>query len=164
MKKTLLTVLACASVLSAAVVIAQTQNSKPTTATYIMKEEIDAISATEQPKSTQDENAKVVDLGYENFSLGVIHRGSTRTPPPAPAGRGNANASATPPEPCGRHMAYTSSWRNTGRHHSRLPDRRLLHRLWRRNDVHRRLHCQRTAQRPGRSGRTERADVWRNGV
>jgi len=104
MKKTLLTVLACASVLSAAVVIAQTQNSKPTTATYIMKEQIDAISATEQPKSTQDENAKVVDLGYENFSLGVVHRGSTRTPPPAPAGRGNANASATPPVPCGRHM------------------------------------------------------------
>ena len=105
MKKTLLTVLACASVLSTAVVIAQTQNSKPTTATYIMKEQIDAVSATEQPKSVQDENAKVVDLGYENFSLGVIHRGSTRTPPPAPAGRGNANASATPPEPCGRQMA-----------------------------------------------------------
>ena len=105
MKKTLLQALVVASVLSAAVAIAQTEKSKPTTATYIMKAEIDAISATEQPKSTRDENAKVVDLGYENFSLGVIHRGSTRTPPPAPAGGGNANASATPPEPCGRQMA-----------------------------------------------------------
>jgi hypothetical protein len=46
---------------------------------------------------------KVVDLGYENFALGIIHRGSTRTPaPPAPAGSGGAAAQG---QPCGRIMA-----------------------------------------------------------
>jgi len=43
----------------------------PTTATYIMKEDIDKVSATEQSKSTRDENVKVVGLGYENFAVGM---------------------------------------------------------------------------------------------
>ena len=48
-----------------------------------MKDEIDKVSATEQSRRVVDENTKVVDLGYENFTLGVIHRGSTRNPAPA---------------------------------------------------------------------------------
>jgi hypothetical protein len=77
------------------------QKTKPTTATYITKEEIDAILATEQTKRGADENTKVIDLGYENFTVGVAHRSSTRTPPPAPSGA-NASRGAAPGEKCGR--------------------------------------------------------------
>jgi len=100
MKSTALKVLLFASVLAPVAVFAQ---SKPDTATFIMKEDIDAINKAEQSRSTDDENAKVVDLGYEHFSVGVIHRGSTRNPPPPGAPRG-ANA-GPPPTPCGRQMA-----------------------------------------------------------
>jgi hypothetical protein len=41
---------------------------------------------------------KIVDLGYENFAVGIIHRASTRTPAP-PA------AAAAPAQPCGRRLA-----------------------------------------------------------
>jgi hypothetical protein len=103
MKNTILKALVIASVLSPVAAFAQAGKTAPTTATYIMKEDIDKISATEQPQRTRDENAKVIDLGYENFSVGIIHRGSTRTPPPAPAGGGGAAAAQA--QPCGRTMA-----------------------------------------------------------
>ena len=80
---------------------AQTGKTKPTTATYITKEEIDLVSRSEQEKTVVDENTKVVDLGYENFAVEVIHRGSTRTPAPAGGGGG----AAAQPQPCGRTMA-----------------------------------------------------------
>ena len=103
MKNTILKVLVVAAIVTPVAVFAQA-GKKPTTATYIMKEEIDKISASEQDKKTLDENAKVVDLGYENFSVGIIHRGSTRIPaPPAPAAA--TGAAAAPPKPCGRSMA-----------------------------------------------------------
>jgi len=102
MKKTLRNVLVVASALTPAVAFAQTEKTKPTTATYIMKEEIDQVSNSEQSKRVVDENTKVVDLGYENFTVGVIHRASTRTPAPAAAGRGRAGAAA--PQTCGRKM------------------------------------------------------------
>src|SRR2546425_2737378 len=54
-----------------------------------------------------------------------------------------------------------SSWRDGWRHHSRFADRRLLHRLRRWNDVHRRLHRQRTPQ--SLSG-LERANLRRHGI
>jgi hypothetical protein len=86
------------------VAFAQTPKTKPTTATYIMKEEIGQVSNSEQSKQVVDENTRVVDLGYENFTTGVIHRASTRNPaPPARAG-GNAGAAAAPVETCGRKM------------------------------------------------------------
>jgi mannose-6-phosphate isomerase-like protein (cupin superfamily) len=103
MKNTALKVLVIASVLSPVAAFAQAGKAAPTTATYIMKEDIDKISATEQSQSVRDENAKVVDLGYENFSVGIIHRGSTRTPAP-PAG-GGGGAAAAQAQPCGRTMA-----------------------------------------------------------
>jgi hypothetical protein len=69
-----------------------------------MKEDIDKVGATEQSQRTRDENVKVIDLGYENFAVGIIHRASTRTPPPpAPAGGGGGAAAQT--QPCGRTMA-----------------------------------------------------------
>jgi mannose-6-phosphate isomerase-like protein (cupin superfamily) len=100
MKQTLLKALVIALVLSP-VVFAQTAKTKPTTATYITKEEIAAISNTEQSKAVVDENSKVIDLGYENFTVGVIHRGSTKNPAPG----GGGNAAAARPVPCGRKMA-----------------------------------------------------------
>jgi hypothetical protein len=90
-----------AAILSPMVVFAQAGKAKPTTATYIMKEQIDKIGATEKGKVVVDENAKVVDLGYENFSVGVVHRGSTRTSTSAAGG----GAAAAQGAPCGRAMA-----------------------------------------------------------
>jgi len=98
LKSTVVKVLAVASVLTPAAAIAQAGKPAPSTATYIMKEDIDKVGATEQSKSTRDENVKIVDLGYENFAVGIIHRASTRTPaPPAVA--------AAPAQPCGRRLA-----------------------------------------------------------
>jgi mannose-6-phosphate isomerase-like protein (cupin superfamily) len=100
MKNIALKALLVASVLMPVAALAQGSSLKTT---VITKEDIDKISQTEQSLSTKDENAMVVDIGGENFSLGVIHRGSTHTPPPArPAG---ANANAAAPEPCGTQMA-----------------------------------------------------------
>ena len=100
MKNTVVKVLVIVSVVSPVPAFAQAGKTAPTTATYIMKEDIDKISATEQSQRTRDENAKVIDLGYENFAVGIIHRSSTRTPaPPAPAGGGGGSQS------CGRTMA-----------------------------------------------------------
>ena len=98
MKSTMAKVLAVASVLTPAAAIAQAGKPAPSTATYIMKEDIDKVGATEQSKSTRDENVKIVDLGYENFAVGIIHRASTRTPAPPPA-------AAAPAQPCGRRLA-----------------------------------------------------------
>jgi mannose-6-phosphate isomerase-like protein (cupin superfamily) len=103
MKRTILKALAVASVLSPAMLFAQTANTTPTTATYIMKDDVDKVSATEQSKRVIDENTKVVSIGYENFTLGVIHRASTRNPPPTPAAR-PAGAATAPVETCGRKM------------------------------------------------------------
>ena len=100
MKSTVVKVLVVASTLSPLAAFAQAGKAAPTTATYIMKEEIDKILATEQAQRTRDENAKVIDLGYENFAVGIIHRGSTRTPAPPAAAGGAARA-----QPCGRTMA-----------------------------------------------------------
>src|SRR6267378_7020470 len=106
MKNTALKVLLTAAVLIPVVVYAQPRPGNPTTATVITKAEIDKISATEQSQRTRDENAKVVDIGDGwSMELGIIHRASTRNPPPAPAaGAGNAQAAAQT-IPCGERMA-----------------------------------------------------------
>jgi hypothetical protein len=66
------------------VVYAQPRPGNPTTATVITKAEIDQISTTEQSQRVRDENAKVVDIGDGwSMELGIIHRASTRNPPPA---------------------------------------------------------------------------------
>ncbi len=91
-----------AAVLIPVALYAQPRPGNPTTATVITKAEIDKISATEQSQRTRDENARVVDIGDGwSMELGIIHRASTRTPPPAPAG---ATASDQATIPCGEHM------------------------------------------------------------
>src|SRR5437870_12258530 len=108
MKNTALKVLLTAAVLIPLAVYAQPRPGNPTTATVITKAEIDKISATEQSQRTRDENARVVDIGDGwSMELGIIHRTSTRNPPPAAApgaGRGNAQAAAQTTS-CGQQMA-----------------------------------------------------------
>ncbi|HEX4370987.1 MAG TPA: hypothetical protein VH019_06545 [Rhizomicrobium sp.] len=99
MKNIALKTLLVASVFIPVAALAQGSSLK---STIITKEDINKINQSEQSLRTKDENAMVVDIGGENFSLGIIHRGSTHTPaPPRPAGAANAAA----PEPCGTQMA-----------------------------------------------------------
>ena len=104
MKTPALRVLLTAAILIPAAVYAQPRPGNPTTATVITKAEIDKIGATEQSQRVRDENAKVVDIGDGwSMELGIIHRASTRNPPPAPAaGAGKAAAQTVP---CGEQMA-----------------------------------------------------------
>jgi mannose-6-phosphate isomerase-like protein (cupin superfamily) len=78
-----------------AVVATGQSSSKP--ATYITKEEIDTVNKT----PGVDRTIRVMDIGPENFSVGIIHRGTTRTPPAAAGARGATPAAAAAAAPCG---------------------------------------------------------------
>jgi mannose-6-phosphate isomerase-like protein (cupin superfamily) len=115
MRKTVLRALAMAVVLSPAVTFTQSGKTKPTTATYISKEEVDTVNSKGQGI---DRNIKVVDIGHENFTVGIIHRGPTAGGVAAASGgaaantapaAGRAGAPAAPAEPCGRQMASLPS-------------------------------------------------------
>jgi hypothetical protein len=111
MKKLFLRTLGVVVVLSPAVAFTQT-GKKPMTATYITKEEIDLVN--KQGQGT-DRNIRTVDIGHENFSVGIIHRGKTVNGVQQAAAGGAANAAARgraggaaaapAPTPCGRQMA-----------------------------------------------------------
>ena len=110
MRKLVFRAIAIAVVIVPAVTFAQGAKSKPTTATWISKEEVDTVNKNGQGI---DRNIKVVDIGHENFTVGIIHRGKTvngvavpaagAAPAAAAAGRGAA-AAAPAPTPCGRQM------------------------------------------------------------
>jgi hypothetical protein len=108
MRKTALRALAIAAVLSPAVAFTQGGKTKPTTATYITKEEVDTVNKNGQGI---DRNIKVVDIGHENYTVGIIHRGKTVNGVAVPSGAAGANAGraggapAAAPEPCGRPMS-----------------------------------------------------------
>ncbi|MGE3959734.1 MAG: cupin domain-containing protein [Vicinamibacterales bacterium] len=89
MKKAILTVLGIAlGIGPAAVGFAQ---GKPTAAYYITKEDVDKVNA--QPGV--DRTIKVMDIGDQHFSVGIIHRGKTGAPAaPAAAARPAAAAPA----------------------------------------------------------------------
>ena len=119
MRKLVFRAAAIAVVLGPAVVSGQGAKTKPTTATYITKEDIDIVN--HQGQGT-DRNIKVVDIGHENFSVGIIHRGKTvdgvavpvagaATNAAAAAGRG---AAAPAPTPCGRQMATAPAGGSAG--------------------------------------------------
>ena len=67
MRKALFFVLGTAFILAPVAMLAQ---SKPTAATYITDEEVKAVNAL----PGIDRTIKVVDVGPENFAIGVIHR------------------------------------------------------------------------------------------
>ena len=72
MKKVILTVLAVPFILAPAVILAQS-GMKPTAATYITDEDVKAVNAL----PGVDRTIRVVDIGPENFAVGIIHRGAT---------------------------------------------------------------------------------------
>src|SRR5713226_10461115 len=111
MRKLVFRAVAIAVVLGPAVGLAQGAKTKPTTATYITKEEVDIVNSKGQGI---DRNIKVVDIGHENFTVGIIHRGPTAGGVAVASGGaaanaagagGRAGAAAAPAEPCGRQMA-----------------------------------------------------------
>src|SRR4249919_4194224 len=95
MKKALFFVLGTAFILAPVAMLAQ---SKPTAATYITDEEVKAVNAT----PGIDRTIRVVDIGNENFAVGIIHRVAAAAGAPrgaggvaaAPAGAGRAAAPA----------------------------------------------------------------------
>src|SRR5215468_268960 len=92
MRKALFFVLGTAFILAPIAMLAQ---SKPTAATYITDEEVKAVNAL----PGVDRTIKVVDVGNENYAVGVIHRGATNA-----AGRG-AGAAAGAAAGAGRGAA-----------------------------------------------------------
>src|SRR6185436_11568183 len=83
MKKALFFVLGTAFILAPVAMLAQ---SKPTAATYITDEEVKTVNAT----PGIDRTIRVVDIGPENFAVGVIHRAA-----PAARGAGAGTAGGT---------------------------------------------------------------------
>src|SRR5687767_7431048 len=80
-------------------VIGQAGSSKP--ATYITKEDIDIVN--KQPGG--DRQIKVVDIGHENFAVGIVHRGATGGAARGTGAAGPARANTPAPEPCGEKSA-----------------------------------------------------------
>ena len=69
--------------------------TKPDKATYIPKEEVDQVSKAEPDG---DRNIRVVDIGHENFAVGIVHRGKTVNGKMA----ARASMKLPPPKPCGQ--------------------------------------------------------------
>jgi mannose-6-phosphate isomerase-like protein (cupin superfamily) len=95
MNKTILSVAIGAVAMTVAVPLIMKAQGKPTQATYITKEEVDKVNAL----PGVDRTIKVLDIGGEHFSVGIIHR----VAPAAGAGRGaGGRGRGTPPPPdCG---------------------------------------------------------------
>ena len=75
------------------------QSGTARSATYITREEIDIVN--KQPGG--DRQIRVVDIGHENFAVGIVHRGATGAA--AGGGGGAARANTPAPEPCGEKSA-----------------------------------------------------------
>ena len=150
MVKTVLNILAVAAVLSPAVGFAQA----PKAATYITDEEVKTVNAT----PGVDRTIKVVDVGPENFAVGVIHRGPTggAARGAAPAG-GAARPAARSRRGSGRRRGRGGGAAGTvrrgvdgprgrrrgRRHRARSADRGLPDHLRQRHARHRRQDRQR---------------------
>ncbi len=114
MKKAILRVLGIALVVGPAVV-GFAQGKKPTDAYYITKEEVDTVNKT----AGVDRTIRVMDIGDQHFSVGIIHRGAT---PTAAAPAAAARPAATPApgtEPCGEAMATPPAGLSSGLYHSK---------------------------------------------
>ena len=105
MKTAILRIMGIALILSPAIGFAQ--NKKPTAATYITKEEVDTVNAT----PGVDRTIKVMDIGDQHFSVGIIHRGKTGLP----RGSGAAAPAGAPPRrPRTRRLAARPAARPSG--------------------------------------------------
>ena len=116
MKTAILRIVGITLILSPAVGFAQ--NKKPTAAYYITKEEIDTVN--KQPGV--DRTIKVMDIGDQHFSVGIIHRGATTAPAAAAAARPAGAAPAAPPantQACGETVANVPAGLSSGLYHSK---------------------------------------------
>jgi hypothetical protein len=93
----------------------------PKAATYITDEEVKAVNAT----PGVDRTIRVVDIGPENFAVGIIHRGATggargtggggaagargEAGRAGAGGGGGRGAGATTPQPCGEQVTAPPS-------------------------------------------------------
>lgn len=118
MRNVVFRAVAIAVVLGPAVTFGQGAKTKPTTATYITKEEVDIVNRTGQGT---DRNIKVVDIGHENYTVGIIHRRRTVNGVQVPAAGAAPNAAAAAgrgtapaPTPCGRQMATAPAGGSNG--------------------------------------------------
>jgi mannose-6-phosphate isomerase-like protein (cupin superfamily) len=99
MSKKALSIVAAVLVCAPVALVAQNK-----AATYITKEQVDTVNK----QQGTDRTIQVLDIGHENFAVGVVHRGATGAARGAggggaDAGRGGARggASAAPVESCG---------------------------------------------------------------
>jgi mannose-6-phosphate isomerase-like protein (cupin superfamily) len=90
--------LALLFVASQAVMFAQ---SRPNAATYITDEEVKAVNAT----PGVDRTIRVVDIGHENFAVGIIHRVAPAAATRGAGAPGGARGAAQAPAPCGEQAA-----------------------------------------------------------
>jgi mannose-6-phosphate isomerase-like protein (cupin superfamily) len=74
----------------------------PAEATHITREEIELVNAA----PGTDRNVRVVDIGHENFAIGVVHRGKTQNGVELDRAR---NRSAEPKSSCGQPAANVPS-------------------------------------------------------
>ena len=119
MRKLVFRAVALAVVLGPALASAQGAKTKPTTATYITKEEVDVVN---REGRGIDRSIKVVDIGHENFAVGIIHRGKTVNGVAVPVAGAATNAApgagsgaaAPAPTPCGRQMATAPAGGSAG--------------------------------------------------
>jgi len=89
-----------------ALALAQVQNMGPKAATYITDEDVKKVNAL----PGVDRQIVSVDVGKLNTAVGIVHRGSTRTPAAPPPTGANASTPSPrppppPPVPCGEQMA-----------------------------------------------------------
>lgn len=91
-----------AGVLLLAALVPSDGKVPPAEATYITREEIELVNST----PGTDRNIRVVDIGHENFAIGVVHRGRTDNGVERDRVR---TGSSQPKGSCGRPAGSTSS-------------------------------------------------------
>jgi len=101
MQKIVLSAIGAALLCTPPIALAQTK-----AATYITKEEVDTVNK----QSGIDRTIRVLDIGHENFAVGIIHRGPTgggrgAAAGAADGGAGRAAGAAATPEPCGEKVS-----------------------------------------------------------
>ena len=149
MSKKALSIVAAVLVCAPVALVAQNK-----AATYITKEQVDIVNK----QQGTDRTIRVLDIGHENFAVGVIHRGPTGARPR----RRRRSGCRTRRRPrrgarrAGRELRrgrqHASSGGHADRSVSRVADRGVLHHLRRRHDGDRRADRQRTEIGAGRRG------------
>src|SRR5438105_3768441 len=107
MRNTFLKALAGVAILAPVVGFAQ---SKPTSATYITDEEVKTVNAL----PGVDRTIRVVDIGPENFAVGVIHRGASGAARGTGAGAGGGAAAGGAGRGAGGGAAAGGAGRGAG--------------------------------------------------